>query len=214
MISICVIAFGLSLFFVAASSRIDAYINAIILQGILLTVIMLENHLHHLTIVNFIFIILETVIFKIIIIPYFLMKIIRDNKISRETEPYIPQFFSILIVSVIFVFGFSLAYWSIENTDNIKPFSFGIAISTIISALFIIVSRKKLITHMIAYVIVENGIFLLSLSTAREFPIIVNLGILLDAFLLVLISGLFISKVKTRFEDEQIDNLRILKEDD
>ena len=36
----------------------------------------------------------------------------------------------------------------------------------------------------------ENGIFLLSLSVAKDMPIVVNLGVLLDVFIAVFILGL------------------------
>ncbi|MGL4370125.1 MAG: NADH-quinone oxidoreductase subunit K, partial [Spirochaetota bacterium] len=92
------------------------------------------------------------------------------------------------------------------------PLQFGVAISTMITGMFIIITRRKLITHIMGYMIIENGIFLLTLSAAKEMPVIVSLGVSLDIFVGVLMTGLFITKIKSNFEDEDIDSLSNLKD--
>ncbi len=57
------------------------------------------------------------------------------------------------------------------------PCIFGIAFSAILKGLFIIIANKKLITHLMGYLIMENGIFLLSLAIGSDMPHIVSLGV-------------------------------------
>ncbi|MBP7653327.1 hypothetical protein KA977_07885 [Candidatus Dependentiae bacterium] len=211
MINFFIILFGITLLYISGTSRLEAYIKMLSLQGIFLAVIVTLNVEHSL--LSSVIVLIETIVFKSLIIPWFLFKTLRENKIKRETEPYIPNFYSLLIVSSIFFFGFILTYWSIENTTNaVRPLSFGMSISTIITGLFIIISRKKLLTHLIGFIILENGIFLLSVSSLTQMPIIVDLGVLLDIFLVILLLGLFLNKVKSTFEELEIDNLTNLKD--
>ena len=58
----------------------------------------------------------------------------------------------------------------------------------------------------------ENGIFLLSLSVAKEMPILVNLGVLLDVFIAVYILGLFVNVINKEFKDLEVSNLSDLKD--
>ena len=82
----------------------------------------------------------------------------------------------------------------------------------ILSALFIIMTRKKLITHIIAFIFLENGIFLLSLSVAQEMPFIVNLGVMLDIFAWVLLAGIFVKMIQSSFTGQNIDSLKGLRD--
>ena len=58
----------------------------------------------------------------------------------------------------------------------------------------------------------ENGIFLLSLSIAKEMPMIVNLGVLLDLFIAVFILGILVREINEEFEDMEISHLSDLKD--
>ena len=61
------------------------------------------------------------------------------------------------------------------------------------------------------YCVLENGIFLLSLSAAKELPVIVSLGVALDAFIWVLLAGLLVKVIRTELKSQSIDELKGLK---
>ena len=86
------------------------------------------------------------------------------------------------------------------------------ALSALFSGLYFIASRKKIITHVICYVIIENGVFILSLAVGNEMPMLVNLGILLDVFVSVFLLGIFINKVGDVLHDTDISQLSNLKD--
>ena len=58
----------------------------------------------------------------------------------------------------------------------------------------------------------ENGIFLLSLSIAKEMPVIVNLGVLLDLFIAIFILGMLVKEINNEFEDMEVAHLSDLKD--
>ena len=151
-------------------------------------------------------------IIKGFIIPFFLLRVIRKNEIGREVEPYISQFYSMLIASGIFILGFVVAYWSAKIGSGVKPLYFGVSIVLIVASLFLIVNRKRIITHILCYMILENGIFLLSLSVANEMPLLVNLGVLLDLFVGIYLFVIFFNKIQEMFDGNHIDILTELKD--
>jgi len=89
---------------------------------------------------------------------------------------------------------------------------FVVAFSTIFSGLYLIVSRKKIITHVIGYIVIENGVFVLSLAVGNEMPMLVNLGIMLDIFATVLILGIFFNKIGDVIKDPDVNLLSNLKD--
>lgn len=204
------IIFAATMLYVAVTGRLEAYVKVFALQGIILCVLSVS----HIPLSHFVtlgFVIVETLLLKSCVIPYFIMKQIRENEIFRETEPYIPNLYSLITVSFFIAMGFIFSYLVSRENHPVNPMYFGISISTIISSIFIIMTRKKLITHVMGYMLMENGIFLLSLAVAAEMPFIVSLGAMLDIFMWVLLTGVFLSRLQSRFSAQNIDKLRGLR---
>lgn len=211
MQDILMILLGISLLYVFAASRIEAYIRTLSIQGLLLFGLVLLD-LHKVSGLNQFLLILETLGVKAIFIPLFLLRVIRRNEIRHEVEPAIPQFYSILMATILFLFGFIVAFWASRTISDIRPLYFGISISLIMASLLLIVHRKRIISHILGYMLLENGIFLLSLSIANEMPLLVNLGILLDLFVAVFLLSVFFNKIQEMFDGDHIDSLTRLKD--
>jgi len=84
---------------------------------------------------------------------------------------------------------------------------FVVSLSSLFTGLYFIATRRKIITHVIGYLIIENGVFVLSLAVGNEMPMLVNLGIMLDIFASVLILGIFLNKIGDVFKDIDVDQL-------
>ena len=95
---------------------------------------------------------------------------------------------------------------------NVSPLCFGVSISVIIISLWLITIKHKIISSVIEFITMENGIFLLSLSVAKEMPVLVNLGVLLDVFIAVYILGLFVREIDKEFKDLEVSHLSELKD--
>ncbi|MGE5845654.1 MAG: hypothetical protein ACM34O_02935 [Ignavibacteria bacterium] len=211
MIDVIIILLGTSMLYVFAVSRIEAYVKTLSFQGLLLFLLVILD-IKNISWLNIAFLSIETLLVKAVAIPLFLLIIIRKNEISREVEPYISQFYSLLIAMGIFIFGFAATFWSVRVGGEIKPLYFGISIVIIVSSLFLIINRKKIITHILSYMMLENGIFLLSLSVANEMPMLVNVGVLLDLFVGIYLFTIFFNKIEEMYDGSHIDVLTELKD--
>ena len=58
----------------------------------------------------------------------------------------------------------------------------------------------------------ENGIFLLSLSVANEMPLLINLGVLLDLFVGIYLFVIFFNIIQSMYDGNNIDVLTELKD--
>ena len=209
MTNVLLIIFIISLLYVSIANRIITYVRVLALQGfILFGVTFLQ--LKDIQTWNLVLILLETVVFKAIAVPVFLGYLINRNKITRETEPYLPHFISLIIITMIVVITVLLAN-SIQDTHLDKIF-FIVSLSTLFTGLYFIASRKKIITHVMGYLMIENGVFVLSLAVGNEMPNLVNLGIMLDVFASVLILGIFLNKIGDVFKAADVDQLSNLKD--
>lgn len=209
MTNVLLIIFIISILYVAIANRIITYVRVLALQGfILFGVTFLQ--LQEIQTWNLVLILLETIVFKALAVPIFLGYLIKRNKITRESEPYLPHFISLIIVTMIVVITVLLAN-SIQDTHLDKIF-FIVSLSTLFTGLYFIASRKKIITHVMGYLMIENGVFVLSLAVGNEMPNLVNLGIMLDVFASVLILGIFLNKIGDVFKNADVDQLTNLKD--
>lgn len=209
MINVLLILFTITLLYLAIANRIMTYVKIIAFQGLLLFGVAYIE-LYDISTLNLAFILLETVIIKALAVPLFLNYVIKRNRITREMEPYLPNFISLLIITLIIVVTFIVSN-SIPDI-NLKKIYFVVALSALFSGLYFIITRKKIITHVIGYVIIENGVFIMSMAVGNEMPILVNLGILLDIFVSIFILGIFINKVGDVVKDIDITQLSNLKD--
>jgi hydrogenase-4 component E len=211
MSGIFIILFGTTMLYIFAASRIEAFVKTLALQGLLLFLLVMID-VHEISWLNIAFLGLETLVMKAIVIPYFLLTIIRRNEIGREVAPDVSQLYSLQIASIIFIFGILVAYWAAGTGTVAQPLYFGISISVIMASLFLIVQRKRIITHILCYMMLENGIFLLSLSVANEMPLLINLGVLLDLFVGIYLLVIFFNMIQSMYDGNNIDVLTELKD--
>ncbi len=206
-----IILFGLTMLYLASTSRIISHIRVLAVQGILLFLICFLGH-REAPLLSLTFLTVETLVVKAIIIPWFLYKILRKTRENRDEEANIPHFYCLVISSIILLGCFLASNYYISSVKNISHIYFGIAAATIIISLWLITIKHKIVSNVIEFITMENGIFLMSLSVAKEMPVLVNLGVLLDVFIAVYILGLFVKEIKKEFKDLEVSNLSGLKD--
>ncbi len=209
MINILLITFTISLIYIAMANRLLTYIRIIAFQGFLLFGVAFIE-LIEINVANLIFVLLETIIIKAIAIPMFLKYILDKNNITREAEPFVSNFVSVVIVTIIILGSFFLT--NVVQDTYVRKIYFIVAFSALFTGLYIIITRRKIITHVMGYMVLENGVFVLSLAVGNKMPMIVNTGILLDIFVSVILLGIFADKIGDVFEEQDVEQLRNLKD--
>lgn len=197
----------------ATVSRTMAQINMLRLQGVLLCLITLIYHKEQ-EIIMLLFLLLETFIVKTILVPIFLNHVAVKNNIKRDSDPRFPHFYSLAISSFIFIGGLMFSNIHSQYLKDVSTLYFGIAISTIIISFFFMTTKKKLISHVIGFAMLENGIFLLSFSVAKQMPMIVSLGVLLDVFIAIFALGLLVGQFENFYHNPEVCQLCKLKDSD
>jgi len=77
---------------------------------------------------------------------------------------------------------------------------------------FIMVERRRAVTQILGFLMLENGIFLLALLTTYGVPFIVEMGVFLDVLVAVLIMEVFVYHIKDNFDSIDVGQLGNLKE--
>jgi len=193
MVNYLIVLFAVTLVYLSITERFRIYAGLIGIQGLLLFGITFLE-LKEVTTANLIFIAAETLIFKTIVVPYLIFRIIRKTGVYKVHVLAMPGFY-ILIFTIISLFISILLANQLIN-PYINTVYMTIALFTLLTGLVIIVTHKLILSHLIGFLILENSVFMFSLAVGNEMPMLINIGILLDIFVGVLILGFFGLRLK------------------
>ena len=152
-----------------------------------------------------------TVTLKGLLIPWFLMRVIDRIGIHREIEPFLNVPASLLVCLGLTVVGYRVSTGFPEGARGASHHLIGVALSMLLIGLFLMVTRKKAITQILALLTVENAVFLVVVGVTSGMPFIVEFGISFDVLLAVLVLGILVQRIVGRFESMDVSRLSKLK---
>jgi hydrogenase-4 component E len=197
-----------------ATSRLSAYIRIFAAQSFLLSLLPMALQFHHATVLggHAIGIAAGAILFKVIVIPRILLRLLRTGEIHVEIEPFLGFTASVLLGGVITIASFGLAGHLRLPVDPATDLILSVAIATVLIGLLILVSRLKAITQVLGFLVVENGVFAFGLLLLEQMPVLVELAILLDLFVAVFIMGIVVYHIRREFDHMDTHLLDALKE--
>ncbi len=111
MVNLILLSFLATLFFIVTAWRLVTYLQILALQGVLLFAAAFFS-LSSMHSANLAFILLETIVVKAVAIPFFVGYILKRNNITREAEPLVPVFISLVLMVSAVILIFFLSYAS------------------------------------------------------------------------------------------------------
>ena len=209
MILPLVILYVVSLVYLSITERFRNFASIMMLQGWLLFAIALLR-LHTIAPAELGFIALETLIFKAIVVPAILFRIIRKTKINRVRTSGTSQFHALLLSLAALVVSASVTYYIADSTVDLV--FFGVALYALLSGLILIVLRQRLFSHLVGFLVIENGVFLFSTAIGVEMPFLIGIAILLDILMSVLMLSIFFTKIDGKIHADDADSLTNVKD--
>ena len=209
MILPLIILYVVTLVYLSITERFRNFASLIGLQGWLLFAIALVR-LHAINPAELTFICLETLLFKGILVPALLFAVIRRTKANRVYRSGSPQSGSLVLSLAALAVSASLTYYIADSTVDLV--FLGVALYALLSGLILIVLRQRIFSHMIGFLVIENGVFLFSTAIGVEMPLVINFAILLDILISVLMLGIFFMKIDDKLHADDADSLTHVKD--
>lgn len=197
-------------FVALGASRMRTVIQAVAVQGMLLGVLIALAHGSLVLWVSMMA--LAAILLKGVVIPRMLFHAIRDVVIRREVEPIIGFIASLFLGAVgtglAVLFARTLPIARADMGSLIVP----AALSTVLTGFLMLTTRRKAITQVVGYLILENGVFIFGMLLMEAIPFLVELGVLLDLFVAIFVMGIIIHKISREFSSVSTQMLSELKE--
>ena len=86
------------------------------------------------------------------------------------------------------------------------------SLATLLSGFLVLTTRRKAISQVVGYLILENGIFIFGQLLIEAMPFLVEAGVLLDLFVGIFIMGIVINHIRQEFSSLDTDLLSELKD--
>ncbi|MGW8192853.1 MAG: hydrogenase [Desulforhopalus sp.] len=204
----------LSVLLSLASTRLVSLVKIMALQGIMvsLTPIFFKGHgsLGSGAIIFF----QVMILIKGLLIPGLLYMAVQRIAIKREIEPFIGYHASILAGLAIVLFSVFISNHLRLSLPAGHELALITAITTMASGFFLMMARRKAITQVIGYLMLENGIYLIgtALTSHRHTIYVVEFGVLLDLLVGVMIMGIILHNINSAFDDVDTTLLGRLKD--
>ena len=135
-----------------------------------------------------------------------------ESVIGREIEPIVGYVPSLLLgaaaTGAAIVFARTLPLAPGDRGSLLVPAS----LATVLTGLLLLVTRRKAITQVVGYLVLENGIFIMGLTLVEAMPFLVEVGVLLDLFTGVFVMGIIIFHINREFASTSTEHLTELKD--
>ena len=197
-------------FAVLGTSRLAFSVRAVALQGVVLGVL---PALVHPFSWHLVLIVVSIMLAKGALIPMLIMRAIRKAEIEREFQPFIGYIPSLvlgaLFTSLAFIFAERLPLAPEHEGLLFVPAS----IATLMCGFLVLMGRRKAISQVIGYLLMENGIFIFGLLLADAMPLMVEAGALLDLLVGIFVMGIVINHISREFSTLDTSRLSALREE-
>ncbi len=148
---------------------------------------------------------------KGVVFPLLLRHALRNARVRREIEPLVGYALSLVVAIALLILAFWLAARLQRIGIGLSLSGLAAALFLIFSGLFLTVARRKALTQVLGFLVIENGIYLFGLSAVVDVHWLIELGVLLDVFVAVFIMGIAIHRISREFEHIDVAQLDQLK---
>jgi hydrogenase-4 component E len=100
----------------------------------------------------------------------------------------------------------------LSRLTQIQTIPFATGFTAVIVGSFIVIFRRKLIVHVAGFLVLENGLFLVSVSVGTDMPIMIELGTLLDVFVVIFLMGIAMNRIRSTLSGFDVTALGRLKD--
>lgn len=149
---------------------------------------------------------------KAVVIPRVLLRIVTRSAETREVEPVVNVTASLLAAAALTLLAYATTrdLVALDDAPEIRAVPVGVAVSLI--GFFVLVSRRKAVSQIVGFLLLDNGIALVAFLTTAGVPLVVELGVALDVLLAVLVLQVLTARMRSKFGALDLDQLNELRD--
>ena len=185
-------------FMLLYQDRISALLNVFALHAFVLAVsVAWEAHIQdapHLYVTAVI-----ALVFKAIVIPVALHRIMRRLGIHREIETVVGIGPTMLAGIGLVALSMVIMLRVTEEADPLAREDLAFALSVVLLGLLIMVTRRNAVSQVVGFMSLENGL-VLAATGAKGMPLVVEISVAFSILIAFIVIGIFLFRIRERFD--------------
>ncbi|MBI3112996.1 MAG: hydrogenase-4 component E [Rhodospirillales bacterium] len=185
-------------FMLLYQDRISALLNVFALHAFVLAVsVAWEAHIQdapHLYVTAVI-----ALVFKAIVIPVALHRIMRRLGIHREIETVVGIGPTMLAGIWLVALSMVIMLRVTEEADPLAREDLAFALSVVLLGLLIMVTRRNAVSQVVGFMSLENGL-VLAATGAKGMPLVVEISVAFSILIAFIVIGIFLFRIRERFD--------------
>lgn len=150
-------------------------------------------------------------LFKGLGIPWLLRRMERRFGTERELAPYVNTATSLVIAGLLVLLAGAITRPVMAASRLPTRAAMPLAMGLVLVSLFVLISRKRALTQVVGFLMLENGIALLAVLGTYGIPLLVELGVFLDLLLGFMVMQIFVYRIHETFESLDVEQLSRLR---
>jgi hydrogenase-4 component E len=146
------------------------------------------------------------VLFKGVVIPVALHRIIQRLGIHREVE-------TVVGIGLTMLFGIGLVALSMMvmlrvtvEADRLAREDIALALSVVLLGLLMMITRRNAVSQVIGFMSMENGL-ILAATGAKGMPLVVEISVAFSIVIAFIVIGIFLFRIRERFDTVDVHAL-------
>jgi hydrogenase-4 component E len=131
---------------------------------------------------------------------------------DREARPLVNTTASLLVTAALTIVAYVVARPLVNLDPSPATRAAPVGFAIVLIGVFLLISRRKALSQIIAFLVLDNGIDAVAFLATLGVPVIVELGASLDVLLALVILGVLTGRMQARFGGTDLDDLRELRE--
>ncbi len=144
------------------------------------------------------------------LLPWLIRRVLPVEAPPGDGESFVNATASLLAVALLTGLAYAVSRPIVALDPTPATRAAPVAIAVVLTGLFILVTRRRALTQVMGFVVLDNGIAALAFLITAGFPLIVELGASIDILLAVLILQVLTGRMRIKFGGTDLDQLRQL----
>ncbi len=145
-------------------------------------------------------------VFKAIVIPVSLHRIIQRLGIHREIETVIGSATTMLAGMGLVALSMAVMLKVTAAADPLAREDLAFALSVILLGLLMMVTRRNAVSQVVGFMSLENGL-VLAATGAKGMPLVVEISVAFSILIAFIIIGIFLFRIRERFDTVDVQAL-------
>jgi hydrogenase-4 component E len=143
-------------------------------------------------------------VFKAIVIPMALRRIVRRLGIHREIETVVGVGPTMLAGMGLVALSLVVMLRVTADADPLAREDLAFALSVVLLGLLMMVTRRNAVSQVVGFMSLENGL-ILAATGAKGMPLVVEISVAFSILIAFIVIGIFLSRIRERFDSVDIE---------